>query len=239
VTRYLRKDPTIKSSSNVLNLAESTISSAKVTPASFVVGGAYKRILDIAVSGAAIVLLSPILAIVAVAIKLCDGGPIFFMHGRIGFGGQPFTCLKFRTMNVDAEPRLKEYLLANPLAAEEWNTTQKLKRDPRLTAIGGPLRRSSIDELPQLINVLRGDMSLVGPRPVVAEEVARYGRDVAHYFSVRPGLTGAWQVSGRNDLSYAERVRLDAEYCMTWSPIKDVLIMLRTIPILFSGRGSY
>ncbi|WP_327791304.1 sugar transferase [Rhizobium herbae] len=239
MARYLRKVPTLESRSNVLNLIDSTISSTKITPAVLAVGGAYKRILDMAVSGAAIVLLSPILATVAIVIKLCDGGPIFFMHQRIGFGGQPFTCLKFRTMSVDAEARLREYLLANPLTAEEWNASQKLKKDPRLTAIGGSLRRSSIDELPQLFNVLRGDMSLVGPRPVVADEMARYGRDVSYYLSARPGLTGAWQVSGRNDVSYAERVRLDVEYCETWSPMKDVLIMLRTIPALFSGRGSY
>lgn len=239
MTRYLRKVPTLESRSNVLNLIDSTISSANITPASLAVGGTYKRILDMAVSSAAIVLLSPILATVAIAIKLCDGGPIFFLHQRVGFGGQAFKCLKFRTMCVDAEARLEEHLLANPLTAEEWRTTRKLKKDPRLTAIGGALRRSSIDELPQLFNVLLGDMSLVGPRPVVPDEVARYGRDASYYLSARPGLTGAWQVGGRNDVSYAERVRLDVEYCVTWSPKKDGLIMLRTIPVLFSGRGSY
>jgi exopolysaccharide production protein ExoY len=142
-------------------------------------------------------------------------------------------------MSLDAKARLREHLLSDAVAAAEWNATRKLKRDPRVTVIGAALRRSSIDELPQLINVLRGDMSLVGPRPVVADEVGRYGRDASSYLSVRPGLTGAWQVSGRNDLSYTERVRLDVEYCATWSLLKDLLIILRTIPVLFSGRGSY
>ncbi len=142
-------------------------------------------------------------------------------------------------MKIDAELRLQEWLLKNPVAAEEWNATQKLKYDPRLTPIGKSLRRSSLDELPQLFNVFRGEMSLVGPRPVVAEEVPRYGRDIAHYYSVRPGLTGAWQVSGRNDVSYTERVRLDTEYCTTWSFTKDLTIMLKTLPVLLSRRGSY
>lgn len=238
MTRYLQKIPTIDSHSTVLNLSDSTIS-ATTTQASFVASGGYKRVLDVAVSATAIVLFLPVFATVALAVKLCDGGPVLFRHRRVGLGGRTFYCLKFRTMNVDAEARLKEHLLADPLAAEEWNTTRKLKKDPRLSAIGDSLRRSSIDELPQLINVLRGDMSLVGPRPVVVEELAHYGRDASHYLSVRPGLTGAWQVSGRNDVSYAERVRLDTEYCMTWSIAKDFQIMLRTIPALFSGRGSY
>jgi exopolysaccharide production protein ExoY len=239
VTRHLRKIPTMNSHSTVLKLSDATISPATAIPAPLAAGRGYKRLLDVAVSGVAIVLLSPVLATVALTIKLSDGGPVLFRHRRVGIGGRTFDCLKFRTMNVDADIRLKEHLLADPAAAEEWETTRKLKKDPRLTAIGGSLRRSSIDELPQLINVLRGDMSLVGPRPVVTEEIAHYGRDASHYLSVRPGLTGAWQVSGRNDVSYAERVRLDTEYCMTWSLAKDLQIMLRTIPALFSGRGSY
>lgn len=239
MTRYIRKVPTLNSHSTVFNLSDSTLSPAASIPAPLSAGRGHKRLLDIAASGVAIVLLSPVLAAVALTIKLSDGGPVLFRHRRVGLGGRTFDCLKFRTMNVDAELRLKEHLLADPLAAEEWETTRKLKKDPRLTAIGSSLRRSSIDELPQLINVLRGDMSLVGPRPVVAEELAHYGRDAAHYLSVRPGLTGAWQVSGRNDVSYAERVRLDTEYCTTWSLAKDLQIMLLTIPALFSGRGSY
>jgi exopolysaccharide production protein ExoY len=195
--------------------------------------------MDVAAAIVLVALASPVLLAIGIAVKACDGGPVFFRHRRIGFGGRPFDCLKFRTMKVDAEARLKNWLRDNPAAAAEWKATQKLKHDPRLTPIGQSLRRSSIDELPQLFNVLRGDMSLVGPRPVVVEELPRYGREITHYYAARPGLTGAWQVSGRNDVSYAERVWLDTEYCMSWSLTNDLLIMLKTVPALFSGRGSY
>jgi len=199
----------------------------------------YKRLIDIVLASVALVLAIPIFAIVAVAIKLCDRGPIFFKHERVGLGGKTFSCMKFRTMRVRSEIHLMQYLEADPTAAEEWNSKQKLSNDPRITAIGGSLRRSSIDELPQLINVLKGDMSLVGPRPVTTEEMARYGRDASYYLSARPGLTGAWQVSGRNDVPYAQRVLMDAEYCRTWSLFGDISIMLRTVPALFAQRGSY
>ena len=239
MSKYLRKIPTLGSSTPVFNAKDSRVTGTENTQSQFVIRGIHKRALDVAASSVAVVLLAPLLATIAITVKICDGGPVLFRHRRIGCGGRTFECLKFRTMKVDAEARLQEWLLQNPLAADEWNATQKLRNDPRLTAVGKSLRRSSIDELPQLFNILRGDMSLVGPRPVVAEEVPRYGRDIAHYYSVRPGLTGAWQVSGRNDLSYAERVRLDAEYCTTWSFTKDLVIMLKTVPVLFSGRGSY
>ncbi len=239
MTKYLRKIPTLESGTSVFNVKESRVSAAENMSTPFLSTRIYKRALDVVAAGSAIVLLSPVLAWVAIMVKICDGGPVLFRHRRIGFGGQTFECLKFRTMKIDAELHLQEWLLKNPVAAEEWNATQKLKYDPRLTPIGKSLRRSSLDELPQLFNIFRGEMSLVGPRPVVAEEVPRYGRDIAHYYSVRPGLTGAWQVSGRNDVSYAERVRLDTEYCTTWSFTKDLAIMLKTVPVLFSGRGSY
>lgn len=176
---------------------------------------------------------------VALIVKLQDGGPILFVHQRIGFQGRMFGCLKFRTMCCNAEARLDQYLHANPQAALEWKTTQKLKTDPRVTVAGSVLRRLSFDELPQLINVIKGEMSLVGPRPITADELRRYGRDAVYYLAVRPGLTGAWQVSGRNDVSYEERVRLDTDYCKTWSGAKDMNIMLRTLPVLFFRRGSY
>lgn len=239
MNKYLRKNPTLESRTSVFNVKESRVSAVNNVATAFAPRRIYKRSLDVAASCVTIVLLSPVLASVAIMVKFCDGGPVFFRHRRIGFGGQTFECLKFRTMKIDAELRLQEWLVKNPVAAEEWSATQKLKNDPRLTPIGKSLRRSSLDELPQLFNILRGDMSLVGPRPVVAEEVPRYGREIAHYYSVRPGLTGAWQVSGRNDVSYAERVRLDTEYCTTWSFTKDLAIMLKTVPVLFSGRGSY
>ena len=176
---------------------------------------------------------------VALVVKAQDGGPVLFVHPRIGFRGRPFGCLKFRTMRCNADKQLVQYLSAVPEAAVEWERTQKLKRDPRVTAMGAVLRRLSFDELPQLLNVIKGDMSLVGPRPVTVEELRRYGRDAVYYLSVRPGLTGAWQISGRNDVSYEERVRLDTDYCKTWSGSKDVNIMLRTLPALLFRRGSY
>jgi exopolysaccharide production protein ExoY len=206
---------------------------------SFAVGGLFKRIMDIFLASLALFFISPILIMVAFIVKFEDGGPILFVHQRIGFGGRPFGCLKFRTMCCNAQERLSQYLEANPQAALEWETSQKLKTDPRVTASGSVLRRLSFDELPQLINVLKGEMSLVGPRPITADELRRYGRDAVYYLSVRPGLTGAWQVSGRSDVSYEERVRLDTDYCKTWSGTKDMNIMLRTLPVLLFRRGSY
>lgn len=224
----------IKAQSDVLIRRSSTfLSSAGV------LGGNPKRVIDILLSGFALVLLSPIFVIIGMAVKFCDRGPILFSHQRIGYCGHSFGCLKFRTMCVDAEPQLHDYLQKCPIAAVEWQASQKLKSDPRLTRIGAALRRSSFDELPQLINVLRGEMSLVGPRPIVAEEMARYGHSLQFYLSVRPGLTGAWQVSGRNDVSYAERVELDVDYYKSWSLKTDLLIMLHTVPALLSRHGSY
>jgi exopolysaccharide production protein ExoY len=243
VTTYLRRDTTAVSRHAISDPGPSgypkLIYYTQRTFGTGAVGGLRKRALDFLVALTAIIVLSPMLALVAIMVKLSDGGPILFSHRRIGFRGAPFGCLKFRTMVTDADTRLQECLRAHPRAAEEWHATRKLKDDPRQTRIGRALRRSSIDELPQLFNVLRGDMSLVGPRPIVAEEAPRYGRDVFSYLAVRPGLTGAWQISGRSDVSYAERVRLDVEYCATWSSPKDLSIMLRTIPVLFSRRGSY
>jgi exopolysaccharide production protein ExoY len=232
MARILQKEYVIKGNHDAIDSEEASISRV------YALGGLYKRLIDIVLASVALVWSIPLFAIVAVAIKLCDRGPIFFKHERVGLGGKTFSCLKFRTMRVRSDIHLMRYLEANPQAAEEWKSKQKLSNDPRITAIGGSLRRSSIDELPQLINVLKGDMSLVGPRPVTTEEMARYGRDAAHYLSARPGLTGAWQVSGRNDVSYEQRVLMDAEYCRTWSLIGDISIMLRTVPALFSQRGS-
>ncbi|MGO4436731.1 sugar transferase [Rhizobium sp. RAF56] len=233
MARILQKMYLARDNSSALIPEDSSISRV------YALGGSYKRLIDIVLASVALVLAIPIFAIVAVAIKLCDRGPIFFKHERVGLGGKTFSCMKFRTMRVRSEIHLMQYLEADPTAAEEWNSKQKLSNDPRITAIGGSLRRSSIDELPQLINVLKGDMSLVGPRPVTTEEMARYGRDASYYLSARPGLTGAWQVSGRNDVPYAQRVLMDAEYCRTWSLFGDISIMLRTVPALFAQRGSY
>ena len=232
MTRILQKVSLVRDNSNAL-IAENSPRSRV-----YALGGSYKRLIDFTLALLALVSVVPIFVVVAVAIKLCDGGPIFFKHQRVGLGGKMFPCLKFRTMRMRSDIYLIRYLESDPQAAEEWKSKQKLSHDPRVTAIGGSLRRSSIDELPQLINVLRGEMSLVGPRPVTTDEMARYGRDAAFYLSARPGLTGVWQISGRNDVSYAERVRMDAEYCRTWTLLGDVSIMLRTVPVLFSQRGS-
>lgn len=207
----------------------------RITP----LGGGAKRAFDVLVALVALCVAAPVMVITSVAIKLLDGGPVFFVQQRIGFAERSFPCLKFRTMEMGAEEKLRQYLLAHDGAAAEWQSSRKLKRDPRITLIGGALRRTSIDELPQLFNVLLGHMSMVGPRPVVAEEIQYYGGDAQAYFSTRPGLTGAWQISGRNDISYPERVQLDCRYCSQWSFSKDVMIMLKTLPILLMRKGSY
>lgn len=207
----------------------------KITP----LGGAPKRAFDLLVAAVALCVAVPVMLATSIVIKMLDGGPVFFVQNRLGFAGQSFPCFKFRTMEVGAEEKLMQYLLVDVGAAEEWKSTRKLKRDPRLTLIGSALRRSSIDELPQLLNVLLGHMSMVGPRPVVAEEIQYYGGEAEAYFSTRPGLTGEWQISGRNDLSYAERVRLDYQYCTRWSFTNDLLILLKTLPIILLRRGSY
>jgi exopolysaccharide production protein ExoY len=202
-------------------------------------GGYLKRSLDIVVSISAIIVLSPLFLMVALAVKLSDGGPVIYAHSRVGYGGRAFGCLKFRTMCVDADERLHGYLRANPAAAAEWENTQKLKHDPRVTVIGRALRKTSVDELPQLFNILRGDMSLVGPRPVVTDELQKYGSHTSKYFIMRPGLTGLWQVSGRNDTTYDERVQLDVVYSIHWSFWNDLKIIMKTLPALYYGQGSY
>jgi exopolysaccharide production protein ExoY len=193
-------------------------------------GGAIKRVLDIFVAATTLVLLSPLLLAVVLLIYATMGRPILFPQRRLGFDGQPFPCLKFRTMVKDAEAALRSYLDNHPEAAREWLIRQKLEHDPRVTAMGRALRRSSIDELPQLISVLLGRMSCVGPRPIVEAEVARYGRSWADYKKTRPGLTGMWQVSGRNRLSYGRRVALDRCYVRRWSLWLDLWILIKTIP---------
>jgi lipopolysaccharide/colanic/teichoic acid biosynthesis glycosyltransferase len=173
-------------------------------------------------------------------IKLGDGGAVFFEHPRVGRYGRMFGCLKFRTMVADSAGALQRHLMANPAAAQEWRETQKLTDDPRITRIGRFLRATSLDELPQLINVLRGEMSLVGPRPVTKEELEeRYARDRRYYLLVRPGLTGLWQVSGRNRVSYARRIELDREYVREWSFIRDIKILFRTIDVVLKRDGAF
>lgn len=194
---------------------------------------ALKRAIDVAASLILLIFLAPLLAATALAIVAASPGPVLFQHERIGLNGRAFGCLKFRTMVPDAHARLAAHLRQNETAAREWAETQKLKDDPRVTSIGRILRSWSIDELPQLINVLKGDMSLVGPRPITAKELERYGAHQQAYLSVKPGLTGLWQVSGRSTTTYEERVAMDAEYARHWSLRLDFIILLKTIPAVF------
>lgn len=200
---------------------------------------ACKRAFDIGVAGVGLVLLALVVAAVAPLVWLADGGPVFFVHTRIGQGGMPFRCLKLRTMVIGAEAALERHLAESPAARAEWQATRKLRADPRvLGPVGRFLRRTSIDELPQVWNVLRGEMSIVGPRPVVEEELAHYGVHSAWYFSVRPGVTGPWQVNGRSDTGYAARVRLDVQYARRASLRRDLRICLRTFGAVLVGRGA-
>lgn len=197
-----------------------------------------KRALDLTLTIPALVFLAPAMLLIALAIRLQDGGPALFRHNRIGKSGAEFACLKFRTMVLDADARLAMVLASDPNAAVEWAKDQKLRNDPRITWLGRFLRKTSLDELPQLINVVRGEMSLVGPRPIVQAEIAKYGERFADYCAVRPGITGLWQVSGRNDTTYEERVALDSRYARSVSARNDVSIILRTVPALL-GKGAY
>lgn len=197
------------------------------------------RLLDIGISIFALALLAPLFLLTMLAVKITSPGPIFFAHLRIGRGGQLFPCLKFRTMAIDAQERLQRILDTDPVARQEWLMDHKLKKDPRVTPIGRFLRASSIDELPQFLNVLKGDMSIVGPRPIVVGEMPRYGRYFAHYCRVKPGITGLWQVSGRNDVSYQRRVAMDVSYCRSRSLMLNLRIILLTVPMVLLARGSY
>ena len=197
-----------------------------------------KRLFDLLGAIAMLIALSPIMLALALMVRR-DGGPAIFGHRRIGSNGETFHCLKFRSMCVDAERRLQEHLAANAEARAEWERDFKLRDDPRVTPLGQFLRRTSLDELPQLINVIRGEMSLVGPRPIVADEVRRYGDRFVAYRNCRPGITGLWQVSGRNDVSYRARVRLDSFYAARWSFAKDVFILVRTVGVVFRRSGAY
>jgi len=197
-----------------------------------------KRTVDVVLATLALLLLSPLMLVLAVLVKR-DGGPALYGHERLGMQGKPFHCLKFRSMAVNADAILTRHLAEHPEACKEWEETRKLVNDPRITLIGRFLRKTSLDELPQLINVLKGEMSLVGPRPIVQEEVRKYRHDIQYYRTVRPGITGLWQVSGRNDISYDQRVDMDGWYVRNWTLWHDVVIMCKTIPALMRRRGAY
>jgi lipopolysaccharide/colanic/teichoic acid biosynthesis glycosyltransferase len=197
-----------------------------------------KRIFDFVGASAAILALSPLILTI-VAFTSVSGGSPLFRHRRVGQQGVFFDCFKFRTMVTNADEVLRNLLERDSIAREEWLRDHKLKDDPRVTPFGRFLRRTSLDELPQLWNVLRGDMSLVGPRPVVPDELRRYGRKVPIFLSARPGITGLWQISGRNDTDYRRRVALDVCYVRSRSTILDLYILLRTLRVVFATRGAY
>jgi undecaprenyl-phosphate galactose phosphotransferase len=197
-----------------------------------------KRLFDTLAALMLLVLLSPGFLLVAWAIRR-DGGPALFAHPRIGKKGRVFNCYKFRTMVVDAEKQLEQLLQRQPELRKQWQVEHKLRSDPRVSPLGRFLRRTSLDELPQLINVIRGEMSLVGPRPVVRSELPRYGDQVGYYLMVRPGMTGLWQVSGRNDVDYDTRVYLDSWYVKNWSLWHDLVILFKTISVVLTRQGAY
>ncbi len=198
-----------------------------------------KKTFDFVGTLAGTVLIAPFLVMIALWIKLDSPGPIIFTHWRIGKNGQKFGCYKFRTMCIDADAKLKRLLANDPAAKEEWEREFKLKNDPRVTSAGRFLRRTSLDELPQIFNVLKGEMSLVGPRPVVEEELVRYGEYVDDYLMVRPGITGMWQVNGRSDTTYEERVKMDSWYVRNWSVWIDIMLLWRTIRSVIKCEGAY
>lgn len=197
-----------------------------------------KLVFDKIFSATALVLISPILLLLYLLVYLDGGGPVIFRHTRVGQGGVPFSCLKFRTMKQDAHKLLEQILAVDPVARKEWEDTHKLHRDPRVSRLGAFLRKSSLDELPQFWNILIGDMSVVGPRPITREEAHYYADDFSVYTSVRPGLTGAWQIGGRSETTYQERVDLDVRYVREWSLLTDFRIVLKTVDVVVFGKGA-
>lgn len=198
-----------------------------------------KRIIDVMITTIAIIMLSPILFAIWLLIVFTSPGKAFYTQKRVGTNGVVFHCMKFRTMCIDSAEKLKKLLESDEKSRQEWENTRKLKNDPRITIVGKFLRKTSLDELPQLFNVFLGDMSLVGPRPIVREEAIRYGDDFYYYKLVKPGITGLWQISGRSDLDYSERINLDVWYVKNWSLWYDFAILVKTIPALLSRGGAY
>lgn len=198
-----------------------------------------KRTFDMTVGIIIFMLLVPVLAIIALAIKLDSPGPVGFAHRRIGQKGEPFNCYKFRSMVSNAQIVLEDLLSRNPSLREEWNRDFKLKNDPRVTRVGRFLRKTSLDELPQIFNVLKGEMSLVGPRPIVREEISKFDQYINEYYMVLPGMTGLWGVSGRSDNDYEERVQLETWYVRNWSVWLDISLLFRTIGVVLGRKGAY
>lgn len=200
--------------------------------------GSRKRLFDLIGALFIGVLALPLILVIAITIRL-SGTPVLFSHSRIGRGRKPFSCYKFRSMAPNAEEILQEIVHSDPEALSEWRENHKLKNDPRVTRLGDFLRKSSLDELPQLWNVLKGEMSLVGPRPIVPDELERYGNKVRSYCSVRPGMTGLWQISGRSSVTYSRRVSLDMLYIRKQGSRVDLWIILKTIFVVIRRVGAY
>ncbi len=198
-----------------------------------------KRLIDVLVTSVALVFLCPLFLLISLLVKCSGRGPVFYFHERIGLEGRRIHAWKFRSMVQNADQILEEFLQQHPELQLEWQRDHKLKNDPRITTIGKILRKTSLDELPQLWNVLIGEMSLVGPRPIVQSEIEKYGPTFADYLRVTPGITGLWQISGRNNTSYAERLQLDSHYVRNWSPWFDMYILLRTIKTVLFCEGAY
>jgi Undecaprenyl-phosphate galactose phosphotransferase WbaP len=198
-----------------------------------------KRFMDLCVVLIGGIIILPFLLIIALLIKINSRGHVLYKQKRLGINGKHFYTYKFRTMAVDADQQLQKLLETDSALREEWETNHKLHKDPRITGIGRILRRTSIDEFPQLINILKGEMSLVGPRPIVDEEVEKYGEDYNRVFSVKPGLTGLWQVSGRSNANYLDRVAYDIYYLQSWSVWLDLWIIFKTFGVVLIGKGAY
>ncbi len=200
----------------------------------------FKRAMDLALTSLLLPFVLPLIGVIALAIRLESSGPAFYTDRRVGMNNELFDCIKFRTMMENSDEVLEKHLEENPEARANWEKYKKLKEeDPRVTRVGHVLRVTSLDELPQIFCVLKGDMSLVGPRPMYEEEIEDYGSVFEKYKNVKPGITGLWQVSGRNELTFADRATLDNWYIKNWSPWLDVVIMLKTIPAVFQGKGAY
>ena len=198
-----------------------------------------KRFMDLSIIIIASILFFPMFLVIIIIIKLSSHGPVLYSHERIGQNGKHFRAYKFRSMVNDADKKLNELLEKDKKTREEWDRSQKIKNDPRITGIGRFLRKTSLDEIPQFINVLRGEMSLIGPRPIVDNEIEKYGEDFKRIFSIKPGLTGLWQVSGRSDTNYADRVLYDTYYLQSWSVWLDIWIIGKTVGVLIKGKGAY
>lgn len=229
LTPHTRQNFTLPPLGNTVEYASTT---AQTIPFS-------KLIFDKVFAAAALVMISPVLLLIFIAVRLEGGGPAIFRHSRVGLGGETFSCLKFRTMKPDSQSRLDQILDIDPIAKDEWEESRKLYRDPRVSRLGAFLRKTSLDELPQFWNILIGDMSVVGPRPITWDETRYYASRFPVYASVRPGLTGAWQIGGRSETTYKERVDLDVNYIRHWSLLNDIRIVFKTVDVVLLRKGAF